>query len=786
MWVQRLIVSLLVMSQASEADSNSIRNIHAGMVKPRIVAITIGDSRRVEYGRQVPYEARKGDRVDDPQKHRWLYRGGKCIGSLVGPEGKILSTFGTVTGTKIDIAPAEKAEAWLITPRQPSDRLASHPIQPVSVFRKSKPTDCVRTGPWTFDAPVEHVLYLVLPVPLSPGTTYVISSKAIPVPAVTFTWTPERQRSEAVHVSHTGFRPDDPAKVAFLSCWMGTGGGVSYSDRLSFRVIDCATDSAVFSGRAVLSKAADDKSEDPYKRNYNRTDVYEMDFSPLKERGVYRVYVEGIGCSYPFKIGDAVWRHAFTISVRGFYHQRSGIALGPPYTEFRRPRPFHPDDGVTVYASTARLMDTGNGLTSSDSNFGNLVKGRTQAVVENAWGGYMDAGDWDRRIQHLEATRYLLDLVLLFPDYFDGLSLNIPESSDDLPDILNEALFNLDHYRRMQTPEGGIRGGVESAEHPCQGEASWQESLTVFAYAPGSWSSYLYAATAARAAFCLRGKAPALSRAYRESALRAMTWAEHEFSQETEKQHHGVTDARNLAAVELWRLTGTGTWHGLFLKTTVFSDPTAAVFTWQHHDQGEAAWVYARIKAATVDARIQKNCVNALLREADARIKQSNITGFRWTKFPWQPVGYGILSAPDAVHLVRAHVLTGEKRYLRTALLASQTGLGANPLNMCYTTGLGHRSPQHPLHIDSRITLQPPPAGLTVFGPLDTQSEAQPWAKKIVEGFCCPPVKEWPTLEAYWDVFWYPVVCEFTIHQPMARNAYVWGYLAARSGDQTE
>ena len=38
--------------------------------------------------------------------------------------------------------------------------------------------------------------------------------------------------------------------------------------------------------------------------------------------------------------------------------------------------------------------------------------------------------------------------------------------ANNLPDILDEALFNIDCYRRMQTAEGGIRGGIESLEHP--------------------------------------------------------------------------------------------------------------------------------------------------------------------------------------------------------------------------------------------------------------------------------------------------------------------------------
>jgi len=170
----------------------------------------------------------------------------------------------------------------------------------------------------------------------------------------------------------------------------------------------------------------------------------------------------------------------------------------------------------------------------------------------------------------------------------------------------------------------------------------------------------------------------------------------------------------------------------------------------------------------------------AIRREADERVAQSDKTGFRWTKDPWRPIGWGLPAAPDAVTLCRAHALTGEAKYLRTAILACQFGAGANPSNLCYTTGLGHASPQHPLHIDSRITHQPPPPGLTVFGPADVERNKGQWGQKLVNQFAHPKVEQWPSLEAFFDVFWYPPMCEFTIHQPMAANAYVWGYLAAR------
>jgi len=555
---------------------------------------------------------------------------------------------------------------------------------------------------------------------------------------------------------------------------------MTYRPGRAFRVLDVQTGKAVFEGKTRLSASRTARNEDAYKNNHNGADVWEMDVSRLTTPGTYRVSVAGVGCSYPFRIADDVWRRAFITSARGFYHQRSGIALGPPYTTYRRPRCFHPADGVKVYASTAALMDTGGGL-GGGGNFARLVKGKTDTIVPDAWGGYMDAGDWDRRIQHLESTRLLLELAELFPDTFAEISLNIPESRTPLPDIIDEALFNLDFYRRLQTREGGIRGGIESAEHPRMGEASWQESLTVMAYAPGVWSSTIYAGVAARAAGVVSAYDAKLAGVYRKSAVAAIAWAEAQLKQIAgRKLPHAVNDERNLAAAELFRLTGEKAYHDLFIRTTAITSPDAELFKWKHHDQPHAAWVYLRTNRRDTNATVRANCRRALLRRADNRAAHCAKTGYRWTKYPWRPTVAGALTAPDAVDLVRAHVLTGETKYLAAAVLACQTGLGANPLDLCYTTGVGHSWPKRPLHLDSRITAQPAPPGLTVFGPLDHGRAAQQWAEKSVLRYCHPKRSAWPIIEAYWDIFWYPMMCEYTIHEPMARNAYVWGYLAAR------
>ena len=94
----------------------------------------------------------------------------------------------------------------------------------------------------------------------------------------------------------------------------------------------------------------------------------------------------------------------------------------------------------------------------------------------------------------------MFDLAEMYPDTFKNWRHNIPESDDDLPDLINEALWEVDFLKRMQQADGSVYGGIESASHPRRGEASWQESLPVFAYSRTRSSAYNFAAIAARAA----------------------------------------------------------------------------------------------------------------------------------------------------------------------------------------------------------------------------------------------------------------------------------------------
>ncbi|MEL6855923.1 MAG: glycoside hydrolase family 9 protein, partial [Cyanobacteria bacterium J06607_13] len=747
----RLTTHRPVSPKAEQTDSDQQqRPAHIYAVSPEILAIEVA-APDVTLGRQIAYQPQPDDEVVNRKKRSHIKRNGQLIGILVGPKQDTLYTYDQVQETSFRADIADLAKHYEISSRNaPHYALAK---SPVTLFRKTKPVALSQSSNGARQWPTAHTLYLTLPRAMTHGKTYQLKfSPDLGIENDSFTYQPQTARSEAIHISQLGFRPSDTFKAGYLSTWMGNGGGLDYADNLNFSLIDTHSNQTVYRSRAVR-KRGEHQIEDPRDRDYTLSEVHQLDFSSFNQPGEYRLCVEGIGCSFDFEIQADVWDKAFYTSARGFYHQRSGLAIGPPHSEFQRPRAFHPADGLKVYQSNASLLEVDMGLGEADT-FETLVANKTEVEVPNAWGGYFDAADWDRRIQHLTVPRHLLELHNLFPEHFQAINLNLPESNNALPDILDEALWSIDFFRRLQLPDGGIRGGVESAAHPKKGEASWQESLTVMAYAPGVWSSYLYAGVAARAATTLKAYDSQLSETYENSALQAMAYAEKNYRAADYidgKKLHQVSDARNLTSLELYRLTQDTQWHDLFLETTAFSTAAAEVFSHTQHDQADAAFLYARLSPSDpnlpIDQPVQNHARAALLEQADEQVTLTKTSAFGWSRqAPDAPVGWRSgLGAPTGINVLRAHALTQEAHYLQAGISGTQFAAGANPANMVFTTGLGDRTPQNPLISDYRITRQDPPPGITLFGPADFDFYKDYWVIDRIAPVTFPHPSKWPT-----------------------------------------
>ena len=374
----------------------------------------------------------------------------------------------------------------------------------------------------------------------------------------------------------------------------------------------------------------------------------------------------------------------------------------------------------------------------------------------------------------------------MFPGTFKAISLNIPESANELPDLLDEALFNIDFYRRLQTPEGGIRGGIEQSEHPYGGLVSWLDTQVAMAYAPDPWASYIYTGLAARAAFVLRRLGSPKAAGYEASALKAMHWAEAEFAKwkagpdfsKAARAAGSISNERALASIELYRQTKDKQWHEIFLAEGA---PAGAGGT-RTLRNSDAAFLYARLDDALADPAVKNAAIETVLRRADDAVGVSGGNAFGLTSIG-QSISWGAATVPADIGLVRAHALTGKTEYLETILRSALYSAGANSMNMTMTTGLGHDWPRHLLHEDSRHFGQPVPVGITIYGPMDpggSPKDANAWAFKRLQTECTPPVSEWPALEAYFDIYQWAAENEYTVYQTMGPSSYVWGYLGAR------
>ena len=751
---------------------------------PDVLALQIHTG-RITPSRLVPYRPQPGDVQKADSGTTLLVRGGRQIGYLIGPKHDALVTMEGLAGDPL--LEAEADDPANDTVRSPDDPAYAQGVRPLAVARKSKPDDWQQLK--QAGLTMRHVVYLTLPHALTPGKTYTVTLANVNVQtrAVTLHFDPSRVWSESVHVNQVGFRPDDPRKRAFLSLWMGSGGGYTFPARLRFRLVDAASGRSVYTGRAGAGWAADRPEKMHTARNFNGTAVYPLDFSGFGTPGRYRVVVDGVGCSYPFEIGADVWGKAFQIQMQGFYNQRSGMALGPPFTPFVRPADFHPgvNDCVPITQSTYSVLDGGDPQKD-------LAKGDTGRPVPQAWGGYHDAGDWNpRRVTHMRTTTFWqLELLDLFPGYFRALRLNIPRTSP-APDLLNECLFELSLFRRLQKPDGGVPFGIETNGDPIDGETSWHQSMPAYVYAPDVQSSYLYASVASRAARVLAAYDPAGAKAYRSSALRAMRWAEADRQKRRAagtwaKLGADVTEDRTSAAVCLYALTREPHWHHIFLEDTALKNPNSAPF-YGSLMRRDAAFTYARLPQGLGDPQIKANARRALIADADRSLayQQDNAWGIA-SDDPGKPQFLGFYSTPHgAVSLLRAFTLTHEAKYLAGAVQACLFPGGANPGNMVYTSGVGANPVRHPLNLDSRLTGQPAPAGLTPYGNVDlARWGAQTWITWPITYYfgtvSKPSPFDWPTTEAYFDVFFMPALDEFTVDQTMGPNAYVWGYLAAR------
>ena len=178
---------------------------------------------------------------------------------------------------------------------------------------------------------------------------------------------------------------------------------------------------------------------------------------PLKNGTKYTVKTRpGIGRSWNFEIGGDAIGMAFYTHIRGLYHQRSGIKKGPPHTNWLMGAD-HMESWVGGFSPNSADYDTdenkGYGYTDENGkpvkveHFDVIRETATNIKLPDVHGGWWDAGDYDRRSYHFRIVEDLLTAYFMFPEKFADKQLDIPESGNGIPDIIDEAAWGIEVWR---------------------------------------------------------------------------------------------------------------------------------------------------------------------------------------------------------------------------------------------------------------------------------------------------------------------------------------------------
>jgi endoglucanase len=156
------------------------------------------------------------------------------------------------------------------------------------------------------------------------------------------------------------------------------------------------------------------------------------DFSSFATPGTYKVIADDGTESFPFNISDTVYNQVYRLSQKAFYFQRCGSQLVMANAGIYHHLACHTQDG---------FYHTTTGLTG----------------FRYAVGGWHDAGDFGKYIVNAGiSVGTLLMAYEVFPDYFAADDLNILESGNGVPDLLDEIRYELEWELKMQDSTGGV------------------------------------------------------------------------------------------------------------------------------------------------------------------------------------------------------------------------------------------------------------------------------------------------------------------------------------------
>ncbi|WP_158603483.1 glycoside hydrolase family 9 protein [Micromonospora radicis] len=491
--------------------------------------------------------------------------------------------------------------------------------------------------------------------------------------------------------------------------------------------------------------------------------VHLIDFSSVTATGRFELVVGG-QASYPFDIRTDLYASLRTDSMRFFYPNRSGIAIdgGIAGAEYARP--------AGHVASSPNGGDTRVPCQTPQPFMDNWTCDYTLDVT----GGWYDAGDHGKYVVNGGIATYQLlsawerAVAVGRPGPLGDATLAVPERGNGVPDILDEARWNLEFMLKMQVPAGKPLAGM--VHHKVHDE-SWtgppmlphQDRKQRELHRPSTAATLNLAAVAAQgarlyapydAAFAARLRAAA-ERAYAAALANPALYAPRaDRSGGGPYADDDVTDEFYWAATQLYLTTG-GTSYLNALRANRYHRAGVAF------DQNGFYWgsvaALAQLDLARFGSGLSEQAqIRGWVTEAASRLvsfQRAERFGQSYTPtsgmYDW---GSNASILNNQVVLATAYDLTGNTMYADAVFEAFDYLLGRNALGQSYVTGYGTKDAknQHSRWYAKSFdaTLPNPPVGSVSGGP--NSSLQDPLAASWLHG-CAPQLCYVDNLEA-WSV----------------------------------
>lgn len=511
--------------------------------------------------------------------------------------------------------------------------------------------------------------------------------------------------SENIRLNQLGFYPDAP-KIAVVTA----------VDVSKFSILTKDKKQTVFSGDLKESVNA----------ALNGKKTFIADFSAFNKLGKYVIAVAGLGNSFPFEISPSVYHVLAAASIKAYYYQRASTALPEQFAGKWHRNAGHPDDKVLVHPSAAAEL-------------------RPAGTVISASKGWYDAGDYNKYVVNSGVSMgTMLSLCEDFPEYIKTLNTNIPESKNNVPDVLDELVWNLRWMLAMQDPnDGGVYNKLTNANF----DGFVMPEVTKaprYVVQKGTAATLDLAAVAAQASRILKKyqkDLPGLADSCLNASIKAWDWAQKnpdlaydqnamnaKFEPKISTGGYGdrsFNDEFIWAAAELYITTKQ---EGYYKAVPMFPDDRMPLPSWgnvrllgyyslarnEKMLTGKAKEDFLVLKRSII------TLADGLIEGVDDRAYET-VMGKSARDFGW---GSNSNAGNQGVALIQAYKLSGDKKYLNYALSNLDYLLGRNATGYSYVTGIGYKTPMHPHHRPSAADgVVDPIPGLLVGGPNPGQQD---------------------------------------------------------------